>query len=173
MGSGKTTVGEFLHSRLKRTAMISTGAIKSFISDFERGEKDNGINAAVLIRMCEEYIKQGINILLPQAFWKQEYVESYAKLARENGVEFFVYQIEGPKELLLQRIEERHRQKSPTTAFFPEKALENLKKWELNRYALGKNFDMSTMSSKQISQLIIDDLKSKLGEIVITQDGSI
>jgi uridine kinase len=68
MGSGKTTIGRLVHSKLPRTAILSTDAIKFLISDFERGERDNAIATAVLYQMCREYIRQEINTLIPQGF---------------------------------------------------------------------------------------------------------
>lgn len=159
MGAGKTTIGRLIHQQLPRTAILSTDAIKFFISDFERGDRDNAITATVLMQMCREYVKQGINILLPQAFWKKEYLDPYLKLAEENDLKVFIYQLEGSKELLLNRI---HNRPKPALAKAPvseERILENLKKWEDNRYDLGKVFNVDELSSEQIAEIILRDLE--------------
>ena len=36
MGSGKTTISQILHSKLKRTAYIGLDRVKRFISDFKK-----------------------------------------------------------------------------------------------------------------------------------------
>ena len=42
-GSGKTTVSNMLSKNIPRLAIIGMDKVKRFISDFERGEKDNAI----------------------------------------------------------------------------------------------------------------------------------
>lgn len=158
MGSGKTTVGKLLHAHLKRTVILSTDAIKFFISDFERGERDNAISAAVLMQMCKEYIKHDISILLPQGFWKREYLEPYLKLAEQNNLKLFVYQLEGPRELLLERIRNRPKPELAKTQVPEDRIIKNLETWEENRYRLGKVFNVGELSSEQIAQLILEDI---------------
>ena len=157
MGSGKTTIGKILHSKLKRTAVISNDKIKFFISDFERGERDNAITGAVLQQMCREYIKQGINIVLQQGFWKKEYVNPYIQLAKDNNIKLFIYQLEAPREVLLERIENRSSQ---TTNPVPQERIDqNLDSWELNRYKSEKTFNTSQLNPEDIADLILEDLR--------------
>lgn len=160
MGSGKTTVGKLLHSKLKRTAVLSTDAVKFFISDFERGDRDNMISAAVLLQMCKEYIKHNINVLLPQGFWKKEYLDPYIKFAKENNLKLFMYQLEGPRELLLERIHNRPKPDLARTPVPEERILKNLETWEANRYQSEKVFNVAEMSSEQIAELIFVDLEN-------------
>ena len=42
-GSGKTTVSKKLAERIPRLATIGLDKVKLFISDFERGDRDNNI----------------------------------------------------------------------------------------------------------------------------------
>lgn len=158
MGSGKTTIGKLLHKELARTVILSTDAIKWFISDFERGERDNAISAAVLMAMCKEYIRQGMSILLPQAFWKKEYLEPYIRLAKENNMQLHVYQLETPKDILLDRIGKRPKPELANTPVPQERILKNLQTWEDNRYEMGKTFDTSQLSPDEIVKLILADL---------------
>jgi predicted kinase len=158
MGSGKTTIGKLLHKQLKRTAILSTDAIKWFISDFERGERDNAISAAVLRQMAQEYIKQGISILLPQGFWKKEYLQPYIKLAEENNLQLHVYQLEAPRDILLDRISKRPKAELATSPVPQERVEKNLKTWEENRYEMGKTFNTGEHSPEEIVQLILKDL---------------
>lgn len=158
MGSGKTTIGKLLQAKLKRTAMLSIDGIKFFISDFERGERDNAISAAVLMQMCKEYIKHDINLLLPQGFWNKKYLEPYIKLAEKNNLKLFIYQLEGSRELLLQRIKNRPTSELAKTPVSEERILANLKTWEENRYELGKVFNIDELSSEEIADLILVDL---------------
>lgn len=158
MGSGKTTVGKFLHDKLKRTAVLSTDMIKFFISDFERGQRDNAIAAAVLKQMCKEYVKQGINIVLAQGFWKKEYLDPYLEFAKENGLKVLVYQLDAPDDFLLERIRNRPKNDLAKTPVPEERVLNNLKAWRENGYDLGKRFDVTKMSSEEVAQAILKDL---------------
>lgn len=158
MGSGKTTIGRLLHKELPRTAILSTDAIKFFISDFERGERDNAIAVSVLIQMCKEYVKQGINILLPQGFWKKEYMDPYIAFAKEHNLEIFIYQLEAPREVLLSRIAVR-----PTpagrTPVPQDRVLRNLQTWEDNKFQVGKVFNTEQLTPEDIVKLMLEDLK--------------
>ncbi len=160
MGAGKTTIGNFLRKDLKRTAILSTDMIKYFLTDFERGERDNAITAAVLLSMCREYARQGINIVLAQGFWNKEFVVPYKKLAEEYGMKFFGYELEAPKEFLMERVKNRPRSEFAKTPLTDEIILRNLKNWEDNRYHLGKVFDVTKMNSEEIAKVILKDLTS-------------
>lgn len=162
MGSGKTTIGTLVHKKLKRTALVGTDRIKWFVSDFKRGPEDNKMTAEVLFVMCEEYIKQGINILIPQGFWKKEYLDEYIDLAKKNNLELFVYQLETPKEILLKRLAERPMPALATSRVPKARILKNLKTWEENRYDLGRVFDTSKQSAEQITKEILKEVKSKV-----------
>lgn len=158
MGSGKTTIGKMLHQHLPRTAIMSTDAIKFFISDFERGERDNAIAAAVLIQMCKEYVQQGISLLLPQGFWKKEYLEPYKKIAQDHNLRFFIYQLEAPKELLLERIAQRPVPALAKTPVPQERIVKNLATWEEHRYHEGKIFNTAEMTPEQVVKEILKDV---------------
>lgn len=158
MGSGKTTIGKLLHNKLERTALVSTDAIKFFISDFERGERDNKIAAAVLMQMCKEYIKNDINLLIPQGFWKKEYLDPYIQLAEENDLELHVYQLVASRETLLARIKERPISKFAKTPVPEDRIIKNLTTWEENRYGVGKVFNTEELNPEQVAQLILEDL---------------
>ena len=146
MGSGKTTTGKILHKKLKRTAMLSTDAIKWSVSDFKRDKEDNAI-------------KHGMNILVPQAFWKKENIEPYLEIAKTNKMKVFVYQLIAPKEVLLERLKSRPKPPQAKTPVSKTKIMKNLKMWEENQYNLGKIFDTSILSTEKIAKAILIDIK--------------
>lgn len=159
MGSGKTTLGKLLHPHLPRTAMLSTDAIKFFISDFERGTRDNTISASVLRQMCREYLRHNINILLPQGLWRKSYVEPYQQLAQELGVDFFIYQLTAPREVLLGRIHNRPKPQLAKTPVPEDRIQRNLDTWEENHYELGTVFDTTEFAPEEIAKRILTDLE--------------
>jgi predicted kinase len=158
MGSGKTTIGKIIHKKLKRTVILSKDGIKWLISDFERGERDNSIVSAVLMEMCKEYVRQGISLLIPQGFWKKEYLDPYIKLAEENNLKIYIYKLEASRDVLLERIEKRSKPELANVPVPYERVLKNIKTWEDNKYEIGKVFDTSRLSADEIVELILKDL---------------
>jgi predicted kinase len=106
MGSGKTTVSAILHKKLKRTAHIGLDKVKWFISDFKRVATDNEIVQSVVSAMTEEYLHQGINVILEQGM-RDERVKKLRKLAKKSGARFLGYQLDAPKKLLFTRVKQR------------------------------------------------------------------
>ncbi len=159
MGSGKTTIAEILHKQLKRTAFLGIDRIKFFLSDFTRNAEDNKLAANVVHTMVRSYLEQGCNILLPQGMWKKEYLEPYLALAKEFNVDVFMYQLEAPREVLMERIMERRKSKN-----LPEltegRAERNIDTWEQNRYNLGKVINTVEYSPDEVAKIIMSDLES-------------
>lgn len=82
MGAGKTTVAKILHTKLKRTSYIGLDRIKPYISDFKRNPSDNKISHNVVLAMLQEYLRQGINVIIEQAMGKRE-IEVFKKIAKK------------------------------------------------------------------------------------------
>lgn len=160
MGSGKTTIGELMHKKLKRTVLLSTDRIKWFLSDFKRGPEDNALTAKVMMKMCEEYLSLGLNLLIPQGFWKKEYVQPYLDLASKHSVKVFFYQLDAPKEVLLDRINLRGKAKLARTPVPKSRINNNLNTWAENKYELGKVFDTSKFSPEKVAKAILQEVKS-------------
>jgi predicted kinase len=162
MGSGKSTVGELLVKKFKRTALVNEDKIKWFISDFRRSIKDNSIVRAVLIQMCKEYLKQGISIIVAQGFLKGiRPLTPYIAMAKKNKARFIIYHLDAPKEVLLERIDERRKtrisDKKPIAA---SRIHRNIRRWKANRYVIGKEFKTEKISAKTIASGIFKEVTS-------------
>jgi len=91
MGSGKSTIGEILWKKLKRTVLINEDKIKWFISDFKRSKQDNAIVRSVLIEMAKEYSKKNINLIIAQGFSKTNRpLTPFIKIAKRNKSKFLL-----------------------------------------------------------------------------------
>lgn len=161
MGSGKTTVGNILFKKLKHTAMPVVDRVKWFVSDFKRNIEGNKIAASVVRKMAEEYLNQGVNLLIPQAFWKKENIDHYLKIGKKKGAKVFVYHLTAPKDILFERVAGREKPKEAKTPISLTRVKRNYKMWKDNRYELGKSFDTSVVSADKIAREILKDVKSE------------
>ncbi len=160
MGAGKSTVGELLAKRLKRTAIVNEDKIKWFISDFKRCKRDNAIVRAVLIAMCKEYLQQGINLVVSQGFSKiTRPLAPFAAMAKKNNCRFFVYHLNAPKDVLLKRIKMRKTSKNVRVPIAQSRIHRNIRTWNANRYFIGKEFQTENMSAEKIARAILREVK--------------
>lgn len=158
IGAGKSTIGNLLHKKLKRTVVINTDSIKWFISDYKRGSKDNDINNDVLARMCDEYLKNKLNLVIPQGFWgDRSYINPFIKLSKKHHAKLLIYHLDAPKEILHRRVGERKYQNvSPPSK---SRVTGNIQKWKSKRMFIGKEFTTHTTSPESIVKEILIDLK--------------
>jgi len=164
MGSGKSTIGEMIAPKLKRTALVNEDKIKWFISDFRRSKRDNAIVRAVLVAMCKEYLRQGINLVVAQGFLKKKRpIAPFVAMAKKHKAALLIYHLDAPKQILLQRIKERMKGRNKIRGARPPIAKtrihRNIKNWKANRYALGKEFATDKMSAQQVTEAILREIK--------------
>jgi predicted kinase len=156
MGAGKSTIGELLHKKLKRTALLNMDKIKWFISDYRRSKRDNRITNAVLFRMCEEYLNQGISLIIPQGFWQTRHIAPFQKLSKKFKANLFVYHLDAPTEILLERIGKRKYEKVTPPA--KSRVVKNIRSWKVGRFVLGKEFNTHLLNPGDILREILRDL---------------
>jgi predicted kinase len=167
MGAGKSTVGDLLHKQLKRTALLNRDTVKWYVSDYDRSKKDILISNAVLMRMCDEYLKQGISLIIPQGFWKEksrkkEYVSfsDFAQLAKKYKAKLYIYHLDAPANTLLARVKKR-KPSNPTNPFPIKRTKDNINKWKSNRFDLGETLNTEKSSTKEIVDFILSDSFNK------------
>lgn len=160
MGSGKTTVANLLHPRLKKTAHIGTDRIKWFVSDFKRTKKDNEIARRVLIAMCEEYLRNGISLLLAQGFVTSSGRKPYIALARRMKVRLFQYRLYAPRKILLERLAIRPKASLAKTPVPKTRILRNLKLHNAHKYRGATIIDTSCTTPAEAADRIYKDITS-------------
>lgn len=157
MGSGKTTITQILHSKLKRTAYIGLDRVKRFISDFKKNPIDNEISRNVVLAMTSEYLKQGINVIIEQGM-REDYIKLLKKIAIKNKAEFYIYQLDVPKELLQQRVFERTRLANRPQ--IPKSRIDRNYKIHLSsKYKHTKVFDSEKLTPEVIAKDILKEVK--------------
>lgn len=159
MGSGKTTVGESLHPRLKRTAMVGVDRIKWFVSDFRRTKEDNAIARKALLAMCAAYLKNGISILLVQGFVNDEAMAPFLKLAKRARARLLLYRLHAPREVLLRRLSQRPKAALARKPVPKTRILRNLRLHAAHRYEGATLLDTSELDPGRVADRILKDLR--------------
>ena len=105
-GAGKTSVSKLLSTKLPRTAIIGLDKVKFFISDFERGDRDNGIARTIIREMTKIYLDNQISVVIEQPF-KSEEVDMYESVAKLHSVSIYKVQLFTTPEVALNRVATR------------------------------------------------------------------
>jgi len=85
--------------------------VKRFISDFERGERDNTIAKKIIATMTETYIKENISVIIEQSFKNDEEVKIYKQIARTYNLPLYKIQVFCQPEIAFKRILERQKER--------------------------------------------------------------
>ncbi len=156
MGSGKTTLADLLHDEIADTAHFGADHIKWLVSDFRNVPSHTQVAKNMIPIMADGYLKQGINLILEQAFTNTE-INSLKEIAKNNNARFFVYGLNADPEILKQRIAERTQRLGK-----PEVSLEHInksyKEYEKNIYEGGVVFDTDKIIIRDIADKVLNDL---------------
>src|SRR5215471_18432014 len=108
MGSGKSTVARFLENKLAKTAILEVEDIRRLVT----GSEDNQLAWKVIYRMCDEYFKNGVSVLLKQTVASQDIVNKFLRLAKKYKCKIGFYHLQAPRNELLKRIKERKKSRN-------------------------------------------------------------
>lgn len=159
MGAGKTTVAALLHPKLRRTAMVANDRIKWFVSDYNRRRKDTDITRKVVLAMCEEYLRNGISILMPQSFVHDSSMALFTRLAKRMRCRLRLYRLAAPRSVLLERVTKRPRAAEARTHLPKSRILRNLRLHAKRHYEGAMILDTSILSPQQVANRILKDLR--------------
>ena len=165
MGTGKTTVSKLLHKKLEGTALISLSDVKKLIFGHEKDHAYNKSSQEIILVMVNEYLKLGISVIAEWAMRKDR-VEAFKKIASKNSAKFFIYQLAGPKTLLLRRVKERTRILLDKKVL-PKRNIANIEKnfeshhlfHAENKYNRAIILNSEKLSASQITNKILKDIK--------------
>lgn len=157
MGSGKTTLADLLHDEIANTAHFGADHIKWLVSDFKNVPSHTQVAKNMIPLMAEGYLKQGINLILEQAFTATE-INSLETIAQECKAQFHVYGLNADKEILKARITERTQRLGK-----PEVSLEHINKsyeeYQQDTYNGGVLFDTKEITIRDMADRILKDLQ--------------
>ncbi len=148
IGSGKSTIGNLLAKKLQRTAILEIEDIRRLIP----GKEDNQLAWKIIHRMCDEYFKNGISVLLKQSVASHDIVNMFLRLARKYKCRIRFYHLQAPGEILLKRIDKRKMLNI-------SKALvsNNIRKHKKISYPNAAIIDTSRMKPRDATKLILSD----------------
>ncbi len=157
MGAGKTTVAKILHEKIKYTAHIGLDRIKWLVSGFQRTPEENEMTRSVVLAMTEEYLHQGISVILEQGM-KKEQLGVYKKLAKKYKANYLIIRLDASKEVLFDRV--RQRPPSPGKPKVSNaRILRNYRSHLENKHAEGFEIDTEKKTPKEIASYIFKKLK--------------
>jgi uridine kinase len=161
MGAGKTTVSKLLQTKMYQnkgyTALLSLDRIKYFVSGYKLDSKYHlNLASDIGIVMVKEYIKKGVNVIVEKAFTNKEFLVQFSKPL--GKLKPLIYQIEAPEEIRLKRVMNRDvplESKRPPKSKF----MRNSKHYLEYKYTKAKVFDSSKLTSLQIVNRIMKEIK--------------
>jgi predicted ABC-type ATPase len=156
MGAGKTALADLLHDEIADTAHFGADHVKRLVSDFRNVPSHTQIAKNMVPTMAEGYLKQGINLILEQAFTTEE-IKSLESIAQKYGAQFHVYGLDTDREVLNERVAERTKK-----AGKPEVSMDHINKsyeeYKQNQYQEGTTFDSKELSIREMADRILEDL---------------
>lgn len=157
-GAGKTTAARLLSDNIPRLAVVGMDKIKKFISDFERGERDNLIARDVTFEMTKAYLDHNISVVIEQPFRLESEIKKYEDLARKYSVPLYKFQLVVSPELAFEWVV--IRQKDSETKNPEDRIKRNISLFE-NREHLGFTvIDTSNLLSDEAAKIIFNKINS-------------
>ncbi len=150
MGSGKSTIAKLLRNKLRNTAIIEIEDIRKLVT-----EEDNSLAWKIIYKMCDEYFKNGVSVLLNQTVASDELTEKFIKLAKRYKCNIGFYHLKASSTELRKRISLRSKSKTVTKNLINS----NISKHALIKYPNAIEIDTSKTTLAQASKIILDNLK--------------
>jgi predicted kinase len=154
MGTGKTTTSKLLQDKLKGSARVGLDDIKKFCPDIQ-GKNSLGFEVGQIL--TDIYLKKGINVITESAF-KASHIEILIKIAKKHKAKVFIYELNAPKDILLERVIER------TKRFIKEKKYPPKNKKEIRDH-FEHNHDFHTQN-KYIKSIVLNTHKLNTNKIL-------
>lgn len=157
-GAGKTTVANLLAEKIPRMAIIGMDKVKRFISDFERGERDNQIARDIVFVMTEKYFEHGLSVLVEQPFKSDDELKRFEDLAQKYSVPVHKVQLFTAPELALERV--KIRQQDRENKVPEERIKRNIGLFENKEQKGFVVIDTSHVSGVEVLEKIMETLNS-------------
>ena len=159
IGSGKTTVSELLHKKLRKTALISLDKIKRLVSDYKPMHKYHQLASEVGKAMVKEYLKNGWNVIIEKAFTREKFIKKYLNFNKNKGIRVFVYQIMIPFDIAIKRVRQREKFRNQISKLSTNRIKRNYRHYDSYGYKKAKIFDSLKLKPEKIAAEILKEVK--------------
>ena len=156
-GAGKTTTTRLLTQKLPRTAHIGMDVVKKFVSDFERGTRDNAIARTVVMSMTKTYAGLGLSVIVEQSFPEEE-IAMYEHIAFEHHISCYKFQLHASPDVALQRVITRTKENNGDLP--EERAKRNISLFRTREQLGFKIIDTTHLEPKRVAEKILDQLNT-------------
>ncbi|MFA5998115.1 MAG: AAA family ATPase [Candidatus Paceibacterota bacterium] len=157
-GGGKTTVTRLLADKLPRTATVGFDKIKKFVSDFERGARDNQIAREVTTVMVQKYLDLGLSVMIEQPFRNEEEIDFYTRVAEERHIPLHKFQLHADPAVALQRVVARTKENNGDLP--EERARHNISLFQPRGHLGFKVIDTTNAKPEDIAEIILNEITS-------------
>lgn len=154
-GAGKTTVSHILARQLPRTAIIGMDRVKRFISDFERGYRDNAIARSIVFEMTKKYLELGLSVIVDQPYNDEEEINHYKELAEKYSIPYHAFQLFVDPGIAYSRITERQKDKEDKIS--NERILRNISLFQKREGFIG--IDTSVLPQEAVAEVILKSIQ--------------
>jgi predicted kinase len=158
MGSGKTTLSKMVHGRIDNVALLGLDSIKWALSGFSRTSKQNAMTGHVVQAMARAYFQDGASVILDEGFGRAEVMEPYLDLADQLHVAVFVFQLDAPDEVLLDRLSRRPTPKDARVLMPLDRTVNNIATHRKHKYKHATIFDTAVLSPDLIADQVVREL---------------
>ena len=159
-GAGKSMLASQLSKQIPRCAVIGMDKVKRFISDFERGERDNLIAREIIFEMTKKYFEHNISVILDQSFKSDHELKLYEKLARKYSLPLYKVQLLTTPKLAFERV--IYRQKDWSNKMPEDRIKRNISLFKDRKENGFTIIDTSMVSSDEVTNKILKLLGSKV-----------
>lgn len=157
-GAGKTTTAELLSKQIPRVATIGLDRVKLFISDFERGDRDNDIAREIVLSMTKIYFDNNISVIVDQPIRTRE-ISVYEEIAKHYSVPLYKVQLYTSPETAFDRIMERMKTwEKPTPE---EQVRKNIDFFKSKKDMEFTQIDTTALGANQVAEQILGLLDSQ------------
>lgn len=161
MCSGKTTIGNMLHAKIPRTFIISGDRIKWFISDYN-AKADREIIIQMVFDMVSDALAANLNVIKDSNYmiWEESGLpQKYNDLFKKENARVFHFNVEAPREILLERLRERVKRSEELGKKISIKTEEGFQKmyeyWLIDKKSEFETFDTSQLTPEQVVEAIL------------------
>jgi adenylate kinase family enzyme len=146
-GSGKTTISNKLAEKIPRLALIGLDKVKLFISDFERGDRDNNIGRDIIVEMTKIYLANSISVVVDQPIKSSE-ISVYEDIAKKYSVPIYKIQMFASPDVAFERIVKRMKSWDKPTS--EEQVLKNIEHFKSKKDSDFYQIDTTTKNVDEV-----------------------